>query len=657
MLAYWDSEQRCRFANRAYQRWFGVSPESLIGTHISALLGPIYELNRSYIEGALRGVPQEFEREIPDPAGGLSRHSLANYIPDIVDGVVRGFYVLVTDISEIKRAELTREQSEAKFSGIISIAADAIISIGPDQRITIFNKGAEAIFGYAKEEVIGRDLGMLLPARLRDKHRQHVAAFFAMAETGVSRQVGERQTTIFGLRKNGEEFPAAAAISKLMVGSMTLATVALRDVTEHKRIEMEQRVLAEAGAAFSSSLDYRQTLATISKLVVCHLADMCIVDIIDEERPIGRVAVAHADPTKVAAAERLAKLSLARRHTLGASAIETKQPQLFEDLSPEFTEAYAQDEEHLQVLRELASRSALAVPLLVGDRVLGALILTSLRPRRFGARDIGLVTELARRAALAIENARLYEAEKRATRARDEVLGIVAHDVRSPLHVIALAAQMLERKLQNAEDAKCREYVKNIMGSVDRAERLIRDLLDVGRMEAGGLTLARTVVATKPAVVDVLGSLRLLAVEASIGVQLETDEQLPAIWADQDRLTQVLENLIGNAIKFTPRGGRITVTAHDAPGEFVRFSVADTGAGIPEQNLPHVFDRFWQAKTGSRSGAGLGLPICKGIIETHGGRIWVESTLGRGSRFSFTIPTMASASSAGIQGSQDRPST
>lgn len=640
MLAYWDSEQRCRFANRAYERWFGVCPETLIGKHISELLGPIYELNRPFIEGALRGEPQEFEREIPDPAGGSSRHSLASYLPDIAaDGVVRGFYVLVTDISAIKRAKLALQESEAKFSGIISIAADAIISIDAEQRITIFNEGAETIFGYTSDEVIGRHLGMLLPARMRDTHCQHVAAFVAGAQTSL--QVSERQMTIFGLRKNGEEFPAEGAISKLTIGRMTLATVALRDITERKRTEMEQMVLAEAGAVFSSSLDYRQTLESISKLIICHIADMCIVDMIDEDAPILRLTVAHADPTKAAACERLAKLSLARRHTLGALAIETKQPQLIDDITPEFMAANAQDEEHLQVVRELASRSGLAVPLLVGDRVLGALILTSSRPHRFQPRDIGLVSELARRAALAIENARLHEAEKRATRARDEVLGIVAHDVRSPLHVILLAAQMLERKLPDSSDVKCREYVKDIKRSVARGERLIRDLLDVSRMEAGASILARSVVATKSVVVDVSVSLRLLAAEASIDVRLEIDEQLPAIWADQDRLMQVLENLIGNAIKFTPRGGCITVAATQIPGEFVRFSVADTGVGIPEQNLPHVFDRFWQAETGSRSGAGLGLPICKGIIEEHDGRIWVESKLGRGTKFSFTIPTMA----------------
>jgi len=127
----------------------------------------------------LRGEPQEFEREIPDPAGGPARHSKANYLPDIADGVVRGFFVLVSDISDIKRAQLALRESEARFSGIISISSDAIISIDHDQRITMFNRGAEKIFGYEPAEVIGRPLELLLPAALRDRHKQHVATFAA----------------------------------------------------------------------------------------------------------------------------------------------------------------------------------------------------------------------------------------------------------------------------------------------------------------------------------------------------------------------------------------------------------------------------------------------------------------------------------------------
>ncbi len=155
MVAYWDSEQRCRFANRAYIRWFGVTPASLIGKHLSELLGPLYRLNLPYIQGALRGEPQEFEREIPNPSGGPSRHSLANYIPDIVEGVVRGFYVLVTDISEIKRAQLALEESEARFSRTIDEAPIGMALVALDGRFLRVNRVLCEILHYTPEELTG----------------------------------------------------------------------------------------------------------------------------------------------------------------------------------------------------------------------------------------------------------------------------------------------------------------------------------------------------------------------------------------------------------------------------------------------------------------------------------------------------------------------
>lgn len=635
MLAYWDSDLRCRFANHAYELWFGVSPEALLGTHLRDLLGPIYSLNLRHIEGALRGEPQLFEREIPDPLGGPPRQSLTNYIPDVVDGVVRGFFVLVSDISAIKRAELALKESEARFAGIISVSMDAIISVDEDQRIVIFNQGAEKMFGYTKAEVIGHPLDMLLPAGLRERHHRHFAAFIASGTT--SRAMGEKTTTITGLRKNGEEFPAEAAISRLELGKVLL-TVALRDITERKRVECEQKILAEAGAVLASSLNYKQTLKSIAELVVRHMADLCVIDILDQDARVERLTVTHADPAMAPVCEQLAALSLDRRHVLARSALETQQPQIFEDMSPEFLASMAQDEDHIRLIRLLAPRSALVVPLPSTSGVVGALVFVSTRPGRYSVRDIGLATELAHRAALAIENARLYEAEQRATRARDELLGIVAHDVRSPLSAILLAARCLELQLPPDADPRGQRSVQVIVRSVERTNRLIEDLLDITRIEAGALSVEQAAMDARQLIVEAMGSQAPLASAASIDLQLDVAGPLPEIWADHDRLLQVLENLIGNAIKFTPIGGRITVGATPRRGEVV-VSVADTGPGIPAEHIPHVFDRFWQAKRAERRGAGLGLPICKGIVQAHGGRIWAVSEPGRGSTFSFTIPT------------------
>ena len=627
MVAYWNADQRCVFANRAYERWFGVSPEALVGKHMTELLGALYALNRPYIEAALRGERQEFEREIPDPAGGPPRHSLATYIPDIVGGTVCGMIVHVADVSELKRSQLAVAASEARLAAIIAMSSDAIIAVDADQRITLFNRGAEAIFGYTPQEVLGLPLDVLLPAASREAHREHVRRFAQSAPAA-----GER-LAIKAVRKNSEEFQAEAAIAKIDVAGAALLTIALRDMTERHALDNEQRLLAEAGIVLAQSLEYKQTLRAIADLATKHLGDVCIVDTLRDDGNVERLTVAHSDPALARACERFAALPLDRRNLLSASVLETRMPRAF-DISDELTSAIVRDARHREVLDELALRSAVVVPLETPTKLIGALVIASRRPGRHAERVMRVATELARRAALAIENSQLYEAARRATQSRDEVLGIVAHDVRSPLNAIALSATVLARAIEAPRE---REAVERIRNSVARANRLIADLLDVRRIDGGVLSIERETVAVAPMISDALEASRLAATAATIDLGQDLSTTLPGIHADRHRILQVLDNLIGNAIKFTPAGGCVTVGAA-ARGDDVVFAVRDTGAGITPENLGHVFDRFWQGARTRQEGAGLGLTICKGIVEAHGGQIWVESTPGNGSTFQFSIP-------------------
>ncbi|HEU0031419.1 MAG TPA: ATP-binding protein [Kofleriaceae bacterium] len=638
MLAYWDADLRCRFANRAYEKWFGRTPESIKGRHISELLGPqLYALNLPHITAALRGQAQEFEREIPDPAGGPSRHSLASYLPDIAHGVVRGFFVLVTDISEIKRAKLALEASEAKFSGIISISSDAIISVDGDQKITLFNRGAEAMFGYAPDEILGQPLDRLLPERYRADHQAHLVRFACEPED--ARAIGERIASIVGLRKTGQEFPAEASISKLEIEGRPLLTVALRDVTDRKRFEAEQALLAKSGAVLASSLEWDRTVHAIGQLVVEELAELCIIDTIAPSGRVMRISVTCRDPAKAELCERLGALALESRHLLASRVLETGEPHVFDDIDDALISANAREGEHLEILRAIGPRSALAVPLIVGQRVLGALVLVATTPHQFGARDVRIATELGRRAALAIENAHLYESARRATAARDEVLGIVAHDVRAPLNAMALATKTLERQAAVMEHPRARHAVEMLATSLQRANRLICDLLDVSRIEGGALSIQRQAIEVSPVIREALSGQELVAAEAGVELAQAVVGDVPAVCGDRHRVLQVLDNLVGNALKFTPVGGRVTITAR-VRGDDVVFSVSDTGVGIPAESVRHIFDRFWQAERARRDGAGLGLTISKGIVEAHGGTIWVESTPGQGSTFSFTLPAI-----------------
>lgn len=557
------------------------------------------------------------------------------------------------DISERKRFEQELAIAEAKSSGILSISPDAIISIDEDQRITLFNAGAEKIFGYTKAEALGAPLDMLVPPRHRSAHRQHVSRF-AAAHEGARRMAAERGGEIWGLRKNGEEFPADAAISRLEVGGQRILTVALRDITQQKQVENEQRFLAQFGAALASTLDYEETARHVAGQIAGGLSDVCIVETesLGEEHEQCRF-VAHREPGQAALAVRLERMPIDRsRPYLGSAVFGTRHALLVSEVTPEYLDSIAQNEEQREVLRELAPKSLAALPLCTGGAVVGAIIaLRTTTARAYGRGELPFLENVAHRAALVLEKARLYSVARHAIQMRDDVLGIVAHDLRNPLGAILIQAALLGRR---AEEPAARKPSEVIERAAKRMNRLIQDLLDVARMEGGRLSIEQQRITARQALSESARAEEALAASAALELRLDVAPDLPEVWADHDRLLQIFENLIGNAIKFTDPGGRITLGAAPRDGE-VLFWVADTGGGIAAEDLPHVFERFWQARKAGRHGAGLGLPIVKGIVEAHGGRIWAESTLGRGTCFFFTIPTAARAQTSRAQAPPHAP--
>jgi PAS domain S-box-containing protein len=580
-------------------------------------------------------------------ADGVYQWWLIRGVPLLgANGEILKWFGTCTDIEHIKVAEQKLKESEAKYSGIVSISADAIVSIDNEQRITIFNNGAEQIFGYSQAEAIGTPLDRLIPERFRRTHHQYVERF--ASGDAIARRMGERLTTIAGLRKNGEEFPAEAAISRLQVGEKTFLTVALRDVTERKRIEKEQQFLAEAGSVLAASLDYERTLATVAHLVVRDFADWCIVETVEQHEQLGRLKVVSGDPSKSELCAALEQVPIDReRPYLLRAVVDTKQPLLVEHVTSEHLESVSQGPEHLQALRAVSPTSIMALPLLRHGQLLGVLAFLSSGSRHYGRGDLRLAEALADRAAVAIENARLYNASVEAAQIRDQVLGFVAHDLRNPLSAITMQASLLQRSGAEPE-RRSRKPVETIQRAAARMSRLIQDILDVSRMEGGHLSVEQERVPTEQIVSDSVEAQKPLASSASIDLQLDLEMGVSDVWADRDRVLQVFENLIGNAVKFTRPGGRITAGAASHDGKVV-FWVKDTGAGISAEEMPHVFDRFWQARKSRRAGAGLGLQIVKGIVEAHGGCICVESKVGVGTTFYFTLPT---AQTAGAQATQ-----
>jgi len=386
---------------------------------------------------------------------------------------------------------------------------------------------------------------------------------------------------------------------------------------EAEAAERRSRLLSEASHLLASTLDEEAALAKMARRVVESWADGVLVDRLQRGTEVRRLEVWSRDPD---AAPPQARTLLLEPEDLAAQVLQQGTAQLVEDFPA------AQRRLRLPEGWPGTARSILCMPLSVRGRTLGTItFLTRYPGRRFKQEDLAVARELAGRAALAIENAQLHHA-------REEVLRVVSHDLRTPLSVVRGNVELLEQGGISREDG-----LPSLRRAVDHMERLLQDLLDATRLDAGTLTLRLGQVGVATLLEDAEEMLRPGAEAQGVTLRMPDAQDLPFLRADRDRVLQVLWNLVGNAIKFTPRGGSVTVEVAPEEGA-LRFAVTDTGPGIPEKDVPHVFDRFWQANKADRRGAGLGLSIARGLVEAHGGRLWLQSVERQGTTFYFTLP-------------------
>ncbi|MDQ3949867.1 MAG: PAS domain S-box protein, partial [Gemmatimonadota bacterium] len=569
--------------------------------------------------------------------------------PQRVGGQSVGRVWSFRDVTERRHAEEALRESEERFRSLTDAALDGVL-VHEGGIILDANPSLCRMFGYTLDELVGRNI---LDFVVAPESRELVISNMRSGSTG--------QYEVAGLRKDGVKIVVEIRGRAATYRGRQARVVAVHDITERKgaedaarrlieeraartaaeTAERRARFLAEASRLLGTSFDYHTTLATLARLAVPDLADYCTVDVTEGDT-FARLGVAHGDPSKEALVREIARYTFGHRpqqHPIVRVLTEGK-PILMSNITPEMLDASAADETHRELLRQIGPVSLVSVPLLVSDRILGALTLvTSESGRDYGPDDLALAEELARRASLAVENARLFHAAAQATRARDEMLGVVAHDLRNPLSTITMASQLL-LEIGAAERPLERKQLEIMRRAADRMNRLIGDLLDVKRIESGTLAVEPRPEAVATVVGDAVEMLRPLAASSSLQLEAAVPDGLPRVMVDPPRVQQVLSNLVGNAIKFTPAGGQITVRAELAP-DGVCLAVVDTGPGIPAEQVPHIFGRFWQGKRTDKRGVGLGLAIAKAIVEAHRGRIWVESQVGVGTSFYFTVPVVS----------------
>jgi len=435
---------------------------------------------------------------------------------------------------------------------------------------------------------------------------------------------------------------------------------AFTDIDDQKRSEEAQRFLANAGATLAASIDYEITLTNVARLALPMLADYCQIYLFDDDARLAPVAAAHVDPAKEAILADMQSHFLPNPNNPNNPLVQTLQAgqaRLIPELTDAFLASIARNEEQLRIFHELRPRSGIIVPLVAGAKRLGTITFVSAESGRiYDQADLVLAEEIGRRAALAVENARLYRQAQEANRIKDDFLATVSHELRTPLNAILGWLHLLSTGRLDSDAAAT--AFKTIERNARSQAQLIEDLLDISRIVTGRLRLHVRRLRLGAVALAAVEAVRPAAEAKSIQVKLDVERGTDRVSGDPDRLQQVIWNLLSNSIKFTPAGGRVDIriehsppTLHEDPARpQVVVIVRDSGEGIDPDFLPHVFERFRQADastTRAHAGLGLGLAIVRHLVEMHGGTIQADSAgRGKGAVFTVRLPSLGTGTDA-----------
>ncbi len=547
-------------------------------------------------------------------------------------GVVASF----DDVTEEHRALDALRASEARFRTLADSAPVLVWMAGTDSLCHFFNRPWLEFTGRALEQELGNGWTEGVHPDDVERCMEAYVAFFQerspfRMDYRLRRADGEYRwllNSAVPLFTPGGEFTG-------YIGSCL-------DIHDRRMEEEREHFLLAAGSALGASLDYERTLAELARLAVPFLADYATIDAVTPDGEIRRVETAHRDPE----GESVLRDVWARYPSRSGDeagvpqVVRTRTPVLIPEVTDEAAAAFARDAQHAALLRRLNPRSYLCVPLVARDGVLGALSLVmSDSGRRYGPADLQLAREVARRAAVAIDNARLYAASVEANQAKTDFMAVMSHELRTPLNAIIGYTDLFLVGIPVALPEPSRRQVERIRVAARHLLRLIEEILTFSRIEASREEMHPAPADAAAIAQEAAALVEPLALERGLAFRVEAPETGPALVTDAGRAQQVLVNLLGNAVKFTDRG-EVVLRVGEEPGA-VAFAVRDTGVGIAPEQQERIFDPFWQVDQSisrSAGGTGLGLSVARQLARLLGGDVAVESAPGDGSTFTLRLP-------------------
>jgi PAS domain S-box-containing protein len=632
-----NAERRITFMN-------GVA-ESLTGWRYG-------EINGAFLDDIFQIVNEQTGKTVETPIAkvletgaivGLANHTLLisrdgkqHPIDDsaapIVDeqGQIVGVVLVFRDVTEQRLAQ----QAVQKLAAIVEHSDDAVIGKNMNGIITSWNAAAERLYGFTAEEAIGQPISLIVPP----DHAPELIDIMRRLKAGERIDAWDTVR----MRKDGTRVDVSLQISpiKSAEGDIVGASKVARDVSGRKRNEESLAFLADASEALASLTSPQNSLEQVARLSVPFFADWCVVYCLDEAGAMLPVAWEHANPAKRAVlAELLESIPFdVDADSVTSLAFRSGQSQLIEQVPADAIAQLPLKQDLVEKIRALNPRSLVSVPLKIRERTIGVMTFVSAESNHiYDMRDVQFATDLARRAAIAIDNAQLYQSVQEAVRQKDDFLAMLSHELRNPLSAIGYATAL--GKLSTAEEQG--EVFPVIERQVTHLTHLIDDLLDVARVTRHKISLKIEPVDLATIVKHAADSSRYLFDEKRHDFRVEVSHEPMPLTADVTRAEQVIVNLLTNAAKYTPPDGRVTLTAYPEEGSAV-LQVTDTGIGLAPEMLPRVFDLFAQAdRTLDRSegGLGVGLTIVRKLVEMLGGSVSVSSAgLGQGAEFVVRLP-------------------